>query len=156
MMYNYSSILFIATEKTGGLFDFDGTLPVIALQFLLLMFGLNFILYTPLLETIDKRNIYIKKSLDNASNILEEADQLTIKYEEKAAKARKAAKNDLTTYQKLYKDILDNEMKSSQVFIDEFITETTKNFDDYRDNLLGTLDDDIDSLSDQIISKILA
>ena len=43
MFYNYNSILIIGTEKTGGLFDFDGTLPVIAIQFVLFMFILNFI-----------------------------------------------------------------------------------------------------------------
>ena len=37
-------ILFLATEKTGGLFDLDGTLPLIAIQFLALMFLLNLIL----------------------------------------------------------------------------------------------------------------
>ena len=32
-----SSILFLALEKPGGPSDFDGTLPVIAMQFLILM-----------------------------------------------------------------------------------------------------------------------
>lgn len=156
MIYSYGPSLIVATEKTGGLFDFDGTLPVIAIQFLLFMFILNFILYTPLLDVIDKRNIYIKDSLGNASSVLSEANQLNAKYETKATKARKAAKRDIVTYQKLYKDILDDEMKSSQSYIDNFVSETTKNFDDNKENILASLDNEIDSLSGKIISKILA
>nr|YP_011005943.1 ATP synthase CF0, subunit B' [Desmarestia aculeata]QWK43634.1 CF0 subunit II [Desmarestia aculeata]WAM62947.1 ATP synthase CF0, subunit B' [Desmarestia aculeata] len=155
MFYNYNSILIIGTEKTGGLFDFDGTLPVIAIQFVLFMFILNFILYTPLLDTIDERNIYIKTSLEEATNVLAKSNQLNTKYEKKASKARKAAKLDLITYQKLYKDILDEKMKSSQIFIDDFLVETTKNFENNKDNILVSFDSEIDSLSSQIITKIL-
>ena len=96
MFYNYNSIFILVTEKTGGLFDFDGTLPVIGLQFIFFMFILNFILYNPLLDTIDERNTYIKKSLDEATNVLTNANQLNVKYENKASKARKAAKLDWT------------------------------------------------------------
>ena len=155
MLYNFNSILLIGTEKTGGLFDFDGTLPTIVLQFLLFMFILNFILYNPLLDTIEERNIYIKKSLDEATSVLAKSNQLNVKYENKASKARKAAKLDLLNYQKLYKEILDEKMKSSQTFIDEFLTETTENFENNRDDILLSFDNEIDSLSSQIMTKIL-
>ena len=155
MFYNYNSILIIGTEKTGGLFDFDGTLPTIALQFVLFMFILNFILYTPLLDTIDERNIYVKKSLDEATSILAKSNQLNIKYENKTSKARKAAKLDLVTYQKLYKEILEEKMQSSQMFIDEFLIETTENFENNKDTILASFDNEIESLSSQIMTKIL-
>nr|YP_009330533.1 AtpG [Coccophora langsdorfii]ANS72305.1 AtpG [Coccophora langsdorfii] len=156
MFYNYSSILIIVTEKTGGLFDFDGTLPVISLQFIIFMFILNSILYNPLLDTIDARNTYIKKSLDEAAKILTNANQLNEKFEEKASKARKAAKLDLVIYQNLYKDILEEKMKSSQIFIDDFLTETTENFESNKDEILIGFDNEIDSLTSQIMTKILS
>nr|YP_010317739.1 ATP synthase CF0 beta' subunit [Silvetia siliquosa]UNH90177.1 ATP synthase CF0 beta' subunit [Silvetia siliquosa] len=155
MFYNYNSIFILVTEKTGGLFDFDGTLPVIGLQFLFFMFILNFILYNPLLDTIDERNTYIKQSLDEATNVLTNANQLNVKYENKASKARKAAKLDLLTYQNLYKDILEEKMKSSQIFIDEFLNETTANFEINKDEILKSFDNEIDSLTIQIMNKIL-
>lgn len=155
MFYNSNVILIIVTEKTGGLFDFDGTLPVIILQFIFFMFLLNFLLYNPLLNTIDERNLYIKKSLDEASTILTNANQLNVKYESKASKARKAAKLDLVTYQNLYKDILEEKMKSSQIFIDDFLTETTENFENNKDEILVSFDNEIDSLTSQIMTKIL-
>jgi len=36
----------------GGLFDIDATLPLVAIQFLLLMVILNILLYSPLLSII--------------------------------------------------------------------------------------------------------
>ena len=155
MFDNYNSILLLSTEKTGGLFDFDGTLPVIALQFLIFMFVLNFILYTPLLDTIDERNLYISKSLAEATRILTKSNELNIKYEKKTAKARKAVSLDLLTYQNLYKDILEEKMRASEIFIDKFLTETTKNFEDNKETILKSFDTEIDSLSNQILKKIM-
>lgn len=155
MFDNYNSILLLSTEKTGGLFDFDGTLPVIALQFLIFMFVLNFILYTPLLDTIDERNLYISKSLAEATRILTKSNELNIKYEKKTAKARKAVSLDLLTYQNLYKDILEEKMRASEIFIDKFLTETTKNFEDNKETILKSFDAEIDSLSNQILKKIM-
>ncbi|CAN0359311.1 unnamed protein product [Pylaiella littoralis] len=155
MFDNYNSILILSTEKTGGLFDFDGTLPVIALQFIIFMFVLNFILYTPLLNSIDERNLYISKSLADATSILAKSNELNVKYEKKTSKARKAVTLDLLTYQTLYKDILEEKMKSSEIFIDKFLIETTKNFEDNKKNILKSFDTEIDSLSNQILKKIM-
>lgn len=148
-------MVLLGTEKIGGLFDFDGTLPVIVIQFIIFMFVLNSILYTPLLDAIENRNIYIKESLNKATDLLAKSKELNTKYEEKAAKARKAAKLDLLTYQIFYKDILDEKMKSSQKSIDSFLIETTKNLEKNKDNILESFDTEIDSLSTQIITKIL-
>ena len=47
-----------STMGAGGLFDFNATLPFLAIQFLILMFVLNTILYNPLLSVINDRNEY--------------------------------------------------------------------------------------------------
>lgn len=151
-----TSIFFLATEKTGGLFDFDGTLPLVAIQFLALMFLLNFILYTPLLNIINDRNQYISKNLANASSILSQSNQLIKQYESELAKARKEAQLEISTLQKLHKSILETEARSSQKAIDEFLVKITNSFKVKKDKVLVSLESEIDSLSSQIISKILA
>nr|YP_011007069.1 ATP synthase CF0, subunit B' [Phaeostrophion irregulare]WAM64356.1 ATP synthase CF0, subunit B' [Phaeostrophion irregulare] len=155
MIFDSNYVLLIGTEKTGGLFDFDGTLPTIAIQFLIFMFILNFILYTPLLDTIDERNLYMKTSLAEASSILKKSNEINVKYEKKASKARNAAKLDLIIYQKLYKDILEEKMRSLQTSIDQFLFQTTENFEDNKENILASFENEIESLSNQIMSKIL-
>lgn len=151
-----TSIFFLATEKPGGLFDLDGTLPLVAIQFLALMFLLNLILYTPLLNVINDRNQYISKNLANASSILSQSNQLIKQYENELAKARKEAQLEISTLQKLHKNILETEARSSQKIIDEFLTKITNSFKMKKDKVLVSLESEIDSLSSQIISKILA
>ena len=73
------SILISSSEVSGpgGLFDFDATLPLVVIQFLLLMIILNIILYNPLLTVIDERKEYILNNLSKASETLAEANKLT-------------------------------------------------------------------------------
>ena len=104
-----TSYLVLATEKTGGLFDLDGTLPLVALQFLVLMFALNVILYTPLLNLIDDRNQYITENLTSASKILAQANQLKSQYTTSITKARKDAQQQTSSAQALFKQNIETE-----------------------------------------------
>jgi len=58
------NILFMAemlamTEGAGGLFDFNATLPLMAIQFILLTVVLTFVFYKPISKVIDDRETYI-------------------------------------------------------------------------------------------------
>ena len=74
------SILISNSEVNGpgGLFDFNATLPLVAIQFVLLTLILNAILYSPLLTIIDERKEYILSNLTKASEILAKANKLTV------------------------------------------------------------------------------
>ena len=65
------SILISSSEVSGpgGLFDINATLPLVAIQFILLMVILNIILYSPLLTIIEERKEYILSHLAEASNL---------------------------------------------------------------------------------------
>ena len=54
-------IFLLAEEQKGGLFDFNATLPLMALQILLLMVVLNLVFYTPVAKVLDERDEYIRK-----------------------------------------------------------------------------------------------
>jgi len=51
----------VSTESEGGLFDFNATLPVMAIQILLLMVALNILFYKPIGQLIDERDESIRK-----------------------------------------------------------------------------------------------
>lgn len=156
-MISTSNIIFlIGSEKTGGLFDFDGTLIIIALQFIILMIILPSLLYNPLLDIIDERITYMEESLDEASTILAESNRLNNKYEKKTSKARKIVEVDLITYQRLYKDLLDNKIASLQLFIDEFLLATVQNAEKNKEVMLKSFDTQIDSLTNEMMLKLLA
>ena len=81
----------LAAEEKGGLFDFGATLPLVAIEFLLLMFVLNLILYNPLVTLINQRNEYILDNLSKASEMLTTANELTTEYETELKATKKTS-----------------------------------------------------------------
>ena len=110
-MVNFS-ILISSSEVTGpgGLFDINATLPLVAIQFILLTFILNVILYSPLLTIIDERKEYILGNLAKASEILAQANELTAQYEQELDSVRSEAQLEITNSQKTHREILEIEL----------------------------------------------
>jgi F-type H+-transporting ATPase subunit b len=81
-MINISTLISSSeVSGPGGLFDLNATLPLVAIQFILLMVILNVILYSPLLTIIEERKEYILSHLAQASEKLAQAKELTTQYE---------------------------------------------------------------------------
>lgn len=74
-------ILLAEETQKGVLFDIGATLPLVAIQFLMLMFILNILLYNPLLTLINERNEYVLDNLNKASEMTLAAKELNVKYE---------------------------------------------------------------------------
>ena len=58
------------------MFDFDATLPLMALQFVLLTFLLNAVFFKPISNTLDERDGYIRTNKSEAAEYLEAAEKL--------------------------------------------------------------------------------
>uniref|UniRef100_UPI00262E4164 F0F1 ATP synthase subunit B' n=1 Tax=Mastigocoleus sp. MO_188.B34 TaxID=3036635 RepID=UPI00262E4164 len=71
------------------MFDFDATLPLMALQFLLLAALLNAIFYKPLTKALDDRDNYIRTNKVDADERLAKAKRVTQDYETQLADSRK-------------------------------------------------------------------
>ena len=98
--------IFISSSEVsgpGGLFDINATLPLVAIQFILLMVILNIILYSPLLTIIEERKEYILSHLAEASEKLAQAKQLTTQYEQDLETARKEAQLEIANSQNIHK-----------------------------------------------------
>jgi len=121
-MVNFSTLV-LSTEVNGpgGLFDFDATLPLVAIQFLVLMIVLNIIFFNPLLTNIKERNEFILSNLANASEILTKANILTNQYEQELTRIRKEAQLEITNSQKIHQEILEIELNISQNYIDNLL-----------------------------------
>jgi F-type H+-transporting ATPase subunit b len=78
-MLNSLSSNYLSLEKTGGLFDIDATLPVLLIQFFLLVFLLKAILFEPLQTILKTRNELIQVNLKKARLILESVNSIDIK-----------------------------------------------------------------------------
>ena len=154
-MVNFS-ILISNSEVTGpgGLFDINATLPLVAIQFILLMVILNIILYSPLLTIITERNEYILNNLAKASEILAQANDLTAEYEQELNKVRKEAQLEITNSQKIHKEILETELTISQKYIDNLLDNVTTDLINKKTVALNSLDGIVQSLCVEIESKL--
>lgn len=154
-MINFS-ILISSSEVVGpgGLFDLNATLPLVAIQFILLMVILNVILYNPLLTIIEERKEYILTNLSEASKLLAEANQLTTQYEQELENVRKEAQLEITKSQKIHKEILEVELNISQKYIDNLLDTITKDLLTKKDIALNNLDEIVQSLAVNIENRL--
>jgi len=150
------SILISSSEVSGpgGLFDINATLPLVAIQFVLLVVVLNIVLYNPLLTIIEERKEYILTNLGKASEILAEANQLTTQYEEELASVRKEAQLEITNSQQIHKEILETELNISQKYIDNLLDTIQKDLLAKKDIALNSLDDIVQSLCTDIETRL--
>ena len=150
------SILISSSEVSGpgGLFDFNLTLPLIAIQFILLTVILNIILYNPLLTVIEERKEYILTNLSKASELLSEANKLTAQYEQELTNVRKEAQLEITNSQKIHKEILEIELNISQKYIDNLLDTIQKDLLAKKNIALSSLDEIVQSLCADIEARL--
>nr|WAJ57614.1 ATP synthase CF0 subunit II [Actinocyclus sp. (in: diatoms)] len=142
------------TNGPGGLFDIDATLPLVAIQFVLLMIVLNILLYNPLLTVIAERNEYILNNLNKASETLSKSNELTTQYEEELSNIRKEAQLEITNSQKIHKEILENELNISQKSIDNLLDTITKDLSDKKNTAVNSLVTIVQSLCLEIETRL--
>jgi len=152
---NEEIFIVLAESTRGGLFDIGATLPLVAIQFLILMFILNVILYKPLITLVNERNESIFNNLNKASEILLKASNMSSKYEEGLIRTKKEAKQSIVELQKIQKEKFDTELRISQKSLDSVIQKILENFSVKKQNALNNIENEVDSLTKQVIANKL-
>jgi len=114
------------TEASGGLFDFNATLPLMAIQFILLTVVLTFLFYKPVSKVIDERETYITGNLSQASEKLVKADELYKQYDEQLKTARLNAQGIIASSEKEAKDAVALEIGQARTDAANLIAQTNK------------------------------
>jgi len=150
------SILISSSEVSGpgGLFDINATLPLVAIQFILLMVILNIILYSPLLTIIEERKEYILSHLAEASEKLAQAKELTTQYEKDLENTRKEAQLEITNSQNIHKEILEIELEISQKYIDSLLETISVDLLEKKETTLTNLDTSVKALCTEVETKL--
>nr|YP_009392675.1 ATP synthase CF0 subunit II [Bostrychia tenella]ARW61237.1 ATP synthase CF0 subunit II [Bostrychia tenella] len=143
------------SETKGGLFDFNATLPLMALQFIALTIILNFLFYKPVTGILDSREQYIRNSLTSASASLVKANELTKKYELELAESRKKAQKIIKSAQEEAQLIVSEKIKEAQKDTEKLLLEAYDELNIQKEQALKSLEVQVDSLSDQIKLKLL-
>ena len=149
-------IFLLAEEQKGGLFDFNATLPLMALQILLLMVVLNLVFYTPVAKVLDERDEYIRKNLTEASETLAKAEAITKKYEQDLAQERRESQLIIASAQKEAQEIVAMEIKQAQKDTESLVNEATQQLNTQKEKALIALEEQVNTLSEQIKNKLLS
>jgi len=150
-MSNFLTLIFSSeVSGPGGLFDLGATLPLIAIQFILLMVILNIILYSPVLAVIEERKEYILTNLGKAAELLGKANNITTQYESALKIVRTEAQLEIKNSQEIHKEILDLEISISQKYIDNLINTITNDFENRKTLALNNLEESVESLCKDI------
>jgi F-type H+-transporting ATPase subunit b len=143
------------TEGAGGLFDFNATLPLMAIQFILLTVALTFIFYKPVSKVIDERETYINVNLTTASEKLIKADELYSEYDEQLKTARADAQAIIAQSEKEAKDVVALEIDQARKDAAKLIEQTNKELETQKSIALQQLEAQVDELSQLIKEKLL-
>ena len=147
--------LLSAVEGAGGLFDFNATLPLMAIQFILLTVVLTFVFYKPVSKVLDERENYINGNLTQASEKLLTADELYKKYDEQLKAARVNAQSIVAQSEKEAKDIVAEEITQARTDAAKLIEQTNKELEAQKSLALEKLETQVDELSQLIKEKLL-
>ncbi|PZV17881.1 MAG: F0F1 ATP synthase subunit B' [Leptolyngbya sp.] len=137
------------------MFDFDATLPLMAVQFLLLVVVMNAIFYKPLTKAIEDRGEYIRRNQVEAQERLSKAETLAKQYEQDLAETRRQSQALITTAQADAQQIVAGKIAEAQEEARHQKEQTQKDLDQQKQEALRSLEQEVDSLSRQILDKIL-
>ncbi len=142
-------------EEAGGLFDLNATLPLMAIQFLILMAVLNAILYKPLGKAIDERDAYVRNAKAGAQERLAKAEKLAADYEKSLADTRREARGVIEAAQADAQKIAAEKQGAAQQEATSQREAVQKELDEQKAAALSQLETKVDALSDQILGKLL-
>lgn len=137
------------------MFDFDATLPLMALQFLLLAALLNVIFYKPLTKVLDDRDNYIRTNNLEARERLAKAERLTKEYEQQLADARRQSQATVEAAQTEAKKITAEKIALAQKEAQAQREQASVEIEQQKQEAMQSLEQQVDALSRQILEKLL-
>lgn len=156
MLYWTTLLATEAAEKGGGgLFDIDATMPLMAVQFLVLVVVLNAVFYKPVGKAIDERNEYIRVTQADARERLEKAQALAKQYEQELVDTRRQAQAVIVEAQNQAQQIASQQIAAAQQEAQAQREQAQRELDQQKQEALQSLGQEVDSLSRQILEKLL-
>ena len=141
--------------EKAALFDFNLTLPIIMVEFLLLMVALDKIYFTPLGTFMDDRDAAIREKLNSVKDTSGEVKQL----EEQAAAIMKAARAEISAaLNKMKKETqaeVEEKLREGRKKVEAELQEALANLEKQKEETIKALDSQIAALSEEIVKKVL-
>lgn len=140
----------------GGLFDLDATLPLMAVQVVLLTFILNALFFRPVGRVVEEREGYITTSRVQAKDKLEQVQRLEADLRDQLKEARQQAQRLIVEAEqevdKLYREAL----ALAQADANASREKARREIEQQRDQALASLAAESDRLGTLIVDRLLA
>jgi len=149
-----SWLLLGATE--GGLFDLDATLPLMAVQVVLLTLILNALFFRPVGRTVEEREGYITTSRADAKQKLVQVLRLQADLKEQLKEARKAAQVLIVEAEQESDQLYRGALAEATASANAAREASRRELDSQRDGALGQIQADATKLGDLIVDRLLA
>lgn len=148
-------LLAAETAESGGLFDIDATLPLMAIQFLILATILNALFYKPLGKAIDERAGYVQGQLDQAKKQKQDTIALAQQYEQELREVRKESQNVIAQAQAEAQKIVSEQVQQAQQEVIAERQKASEQIEAERKEALSALEKQVKALSHQIVEKVI-
>ena len=143
-----------ATE--GGLFDLDATLPLMALQVVLLTFILNALFFRPVGKAVEDREGYIVTSRAEAKEKLAQAERLEADLKAQLKDARLESQRLIVEAEQEVDRLYRAALAEATAEANASRERARREIDAERDTALSQLVKDADDLGELIVSRLLA
>lgn len=137
------------------MFDFDATLPLMAIQFLLLAALLNVVFYKPLGQAIDQRADYIRTTKVEARERLDKAERLAKQYEQDLAETRRQSQAIVAEAQAEAQKKAAQQIAEVQQEAQAQLQQAQKELEQQKQEAFRSLENQVDTLSHQILEKLV-
>jgi len=146
-------LLFGAAE--GGLFDFDATLPLMAVQVVILTFILNSLFFKPVGKVVEEREGFVTTSRAQAKEKLAEVQRLEEELKTQLKEARQAAQKVINEAEEDSDNLYREALALATTEANASREEARRQIDSQRDAALNQLRTDADQLGELIVERLL-
>ena len=140
----------------GGLFDLDATLPLMAVQVVLLTFLLNLLFFRPVGKVVEEREGYISTSRADAKQKLAEVERLEADLAEKLKGARQASQAVILEAEQEVESLYREAINQAEMEANRTKEENRRAIEAERESARSQLQGQVDQLSDKIIDRLMA
>ncbi|MCG9892620.1 MAG: F0F1 ATP synthase subunit B' [Thermosynechococcaceae cyanobacterium MS004] len=137
------------------MFDFDATLPLVAIQFLLLVVVLNAVFFKPLSKVLSDRQDYVSSNNTEARERQDKAKRLAQDYSEKLSSSRRQSQTIITDAQTAAQKQSSAQVAEAQRKLQEQATSIQLELEQQKQAAFSALEKEVDTLSQQLLKKLL-
>ena len=145
-----------AAVPEGGLFDLDATLPLMAVQVVLLTFLLNVLFFRPVGKVVEDREGYISTSLADAKQKLEQVQRLEAELTEQLKGARQSAQAAILEAEQEVDNLYREAIATTEADANRTREKARREIEAQREQAQSQLMGKVDEFSAKIIQRLLA